>query len=108
MKSKKQPESEIFTTNITAEFRPIIKQYWDDFDAVLQEYNDPLYGTTNSDIDERSINLIKRLKQLPSWRSNLFILYIHFKKPRILAQKLRVKYPTLTVYLTQIKKELQC
>lgn len=89
------------------QFDPIIKQYWQDFDDVLAEYNHPLSGLSVPTHDIRTVGLIKKLKKIDTWKSNLFILYLHYKKTSILAEMLNVKKTSLSVYLSEIKKELK-
>lgn len=89
------------------QFDPIIKQYWQDFDDVLAEYNHPLSGLSVPTHDVRAVELIKKLKKIDTWKSNLFILYLHYKKTSILAEMLNVKKTSLSVYLSEIKKELK-
>jgi len=89
------------------QFDPIIKQYWQDFDDVLAEYNHPLSGLSIPTHDVRAVELIKKLKKIDTWKSNLFILYLHYKKTSILAEMLNVKKTSLSVYLSEIKKELK-
>ena len=96
----------IKTVNLT-NFNELIQSYWEDFDEAVQNYNDIMYGTTNKTYDKDMIRTIKALKLLPIWKSNLFILYLHYKKPNILAELLNVKKNTLSVYLSEIKREIK-
>ena len=92
--------------NLT-KFNTIIKQYWQEFDDVIAEYNNPMSGLTVPTHQKRTIEVIKKLKQIDTWKSNLFILYLHYKKTSKLAKLLNVKKSSLSVYLCEIKKELK-
>lgn len=103
---KEEKTSPYRNVNLT-QFNPIIKQYWQDFDDVLAEHNHPLSGFSVPTHDIRAVELIKKLKKIAKWKSNLFILYLHYKKTSLLAEMLNVKKTSLSVYLSEIKKELR-
>lgn len=94
-------------TQLTKECRPIIKEYWDEYNDILNECNSVNYGISTPNHNDKTIQLIYKLKKMATWRSNLFILYLHYKKVRILANMLKVNKASLSVYLTQIKKDLR-
>ena len=104
-------ENKVFYSNFgrvnLAQFTPIIKQYWEEFDNVLSEYNNPLMGFSVPVHQKETVELIKKLKKLPTWKSNLFILYLHYKKTSVLAEILKVNKNSLSVYLCEIKKEIK-
>ena len=86
-----------------AKFRPIIEEYWESFDKVLEEYKSDTMSV--SQIDPRTIQLILNLKKIEVWKANIFILYLYFQKTRLLAEALNIKEASLSVYLSKIKKE---
>ena len=96
----------IRTINLT-KFNELIQYYWDSFDEAVHNYKDIMYGITNKTYTKDMIQTIYALKQLDTWKSNLFILYLHYKKPNILAELLNVKKNTLSVYLSEIKREIK-
>ena len=106
---KSEPEDKIskYRNVNLSKFSPIIKQYWQEFDDVIAEYNHPMSGLTVPTHQKRTVEVIQRLKQIDTWKSNLFILYLHYKKTSILADLLNVKKSSLSVYLSEIKKELK-
>lgn len=106
---KSEPEDKIskYRNVNLSKFNPIIKQYWQEFDDVIAEYNHPMSGLTVPAHQKRTVEVIQRLKQIDTWKSNLFILYLHYKKTSILADLLNVKKSSLSVYLSEIKKELK-
>ena len=107
MKSEQSDKISNYRNVNLSKFNPIIKQYWQEFDDVIAEYNHPLSGLTVPTHQKRTIEVIQRLKQIDTWKSNLFILYLHYKKTSILADLLNVKKSSLSVYLSEIKKELK-
>ena len=87
-------------------YRKIIDEYWTEFDKTLEEYeNNIMIG---GDIDPRTVQLIRNLKKIDKWKSNLFILYLHYRKTRRLAEALKVNPSSLSVYISNIKKEIKC
>lgn len=107
MKNDKQEQLSPYRNVNLAQFNPIIKQYWQDFDDVLAEYNHPLSGFSVPTHEKRLIQTILKLKKIDTWKSNLFILYLHYRKTSILAEMLNVKKSSLSVYISEIKKELK-
>ena len=87
-----------------SKYQPIIKSYWEEFDEVLEDANQIIPKKHHN---PRSVELIRRLKAIDTWKSNLFILYLHFKKLSKMAEELQVKESSLSVYLSNIKKELR-
>lgn len=106
MKEISKSVTHIRTINLT-KFNELIQSYWASFDEAVQNYNDIMYGSTNKTYTKDMIQTIYALKQLDTWKSNLFILYLHYKKPNILAELLNVKKNTLSVYLSEIKREIK-
>ena len=88
----------IFNKLNLSKYRPIISEYWKDYKETL----------TNPDADERVIDCIKRLMSLEKWESNLFILFLHYKKPSIVAAKLGVKVSSFNTAIFRIKQKLKC
>ena len=107
MKSKQANKISNYRNVNLYQFNPSIKQYWQEFDDVIAEYNHPMSGLTVPKHQKRTVEVIQRLKQIDTWKSNLFILYLHYKKTSILADLLNVKKSSLSVYLSGIKKELK-
>lgn len=81
-------------------YKKIINKYWADFEETLQE-------APENDTDPRLVNAINALKQIEEWKSNLFIVYLYYGKPSILAEKLNVKVNSLCALLSMIKKEIK-
>lgn len=81
-------------------FKEIIDMYWDDFNETLEK-------AKFEDIDQRLIDSIEALKKVDEWKSNLFIVYLHYGKPSVLAKKLNVKVNSLSALLSMIKKEIK-
>ena len=106
MKEISKSVTHIRTINLT-KFNELIQSYWASFDEAVHNYNDIMYGSTNKTYTKDMIQTIYALKQLDTWKSNLFILYLHYKKPNILAELLNVKKNTLSVYLSEIKREIK-
>ena len=106
MKEISKSVTHIRTINLT-KFNELIQSYWASFDEAVHNYNDIMYGSTNKTYTKDMIQTIHALKQLDTWKSNLFILYLHYKKPNILAELLNVKKNTLSVYLSEIKREIK-
>lgn len=107
MKSEQADKISNYRNVNLTKFNPIINQYWQEFDEVISEYNNPMSGLTVPTHQKRAVEVIQRLKQIDTWKSNLFILYLHYKKTSILADLLNVKKSSLSVYLSEIKKELK-
>lgn len=105
MKENKQRCS--FINIPLSSYNHIIEEYWDCFNRTLDEYNKDVMST--SGIDPRVIQLIKGLKSIDKWKSNLYILYLHYHKTKELAKVLNINQSSLSVYLSGIKKEIkQC
>ena len=88
----------IFNKLNLTRYRSIISEYWKDYKETL----------ANPEADERVIECINRLKKLEKWESNLFILFLHYKKPSILADKLGVKVSSFNTAIFRIKQKLRC
>ena len=86
----------------TKPLRQIIKDLWSEYDYILYRYEN-----RDVDVDYRSVLLVKALKKLPVWKSNIFILYLYYEKPAILAPLLNVKPACLSVIICLIKKEIK-
>lgn len=87
--------------NVT--FRKIISDFWKDLNETVEKYNNDI----DTDVDERTIRIIYALKKIESWKSNLFILYLYYGKPSILAKKMNAKVASLSAILTPIRKEIK-
>lgn len=87
-------------------YKHVIDEYWDEFERVLKEYEADVMSV--SGIDPRSVQLIRNLKKIERWKSNLFILYLHYHKLSKLADALNVNQSSLSVYISNIKKEIKC
>jgi len=87
-----------------SKYQPIIKSYWEEFDEILEDEKQIIPKKHH---DPRTVELIRHLKAIDTWKSNLFILYLHFKKLSKMAEELQVKESSLSVYLSNIKKELR-
>lgn len=87
-------------------YRKIIDEYWTEFNKTLEEYESNIM--LGGDIDPRTVQLIRNLKKIEKWKSNLFILYLHHRKTRRLAEVLKVNPSSLSVYISNIKKEIKC
>lgn len=110
-KKKKQPEIPLekrhsYVNTSLTKYSWIIGKYWADYNSLLREYESNIMVA--DDIDSRVIKLIRNLKKIDRWKSNLFILYLHFHKTRKLAEVLNVNPSSLSVYISNIKKELKC
>lgn len=90
-----------------SEFGPIIKSYWDEFETIEQENNTLFTGFNTPEHDMRTIKLIHALRKIDTWKSNIFLLYLHYKKASDLSKILGVKKSSLTVYISNIKKEIK-
>lgn len=110
-KRKTKPEIEVtgrhsYINTPLTKYKKIIDEYWSEFEKTLEEYeNNIMFG---ADIDPRTIQLIRNLRKIETWKSNLFILYLHYHKTRKLAEVLKVNPSSLSVYISNIKKEIKC
>lgn len=87
-----------------SKYQSIIKSYWEEFDEILEDEKQIIPRKRH---DPRTVELIRHLKVIDTWKSNLFILYLHFNKLGKMAEELQVKESSLSVYLSNIKKELR-
>lgn len=97
------PRHSYINTPLT-EYGKIIDQYWEEFDQILEDDKSNIMV----DIDPRAVETIRNLKKIEKWKSNLFILYIHFGKPEKLAKELNINPPSLRAYLSNIRREIRC
>lgn len=89
------------------QFKDVIDEYWTEFDRTLYEYEHKI-SIEDLEIDERVIPLIRNLKKIDKWKSNLYILYLHYRRTSKLAKVLQVNSASLSVYISMIKKEIKC
>lgn len=108
MKADQQKTRNTYKNGSLSQFQPVIQSYWEEFERVLVDEKDPMCDTPR---DPRTVSLIRTLKSIETWKSNLFILYLHYKGVGKMAKELNVKETSLSVYISAIRKEiknLQC
>lgn len=104
MKTDQQKTRNTYKNGSLSKFQPIIQSYWDEFNQVLADEKDPMCDTPR---DPRTVSLIHALKSIETWKSNLFILYLHYKGVGKMAKELNVKETSLSVYISAIRKEIK-
>ena len=88
----------------TKAFRKIIQDYWQDLEDIEASWKMQEYREENS-IDFRAIKLIHVLRDITTWKSNIYILSLFFKV-RELARLLGVTSSAISSSLHVIKKEI--
>lgn len=107
MKNTSISEKTSFTTLDLSKFTPIIKKFWEDCDDIEHEYNQLFSGISSPEHEKRTIQIIRKLRTMPTWKVNLFILSLNYKTSE-LAEMLNVKKGSLSVYICEIKKQIRC
>lgn len=102
----KPKERHSFINTPLTQYKHIIDSYWEEFDKVVEEYQKDTMSV--SDIDPRTVKIIRNLKGIETWKSNLFILSLHFHKLKDFAKALNIKETSLSVYISKIRKEIKC
>ena len=102
----KPKERHSFINTPLTQYKHIIDSYWEEFDKIVEEYQKDTMSV--SDIDPRTVKIIRNLKGIETWKSNLFILSLHFRKLKDFARALNIKETSLSVYISKIRKEIKC
>lgn len=106
MKRTAQSQTTSFVNLDLSKFTPVIKNFWKECEIIEQEYKDMWTGIRVPEHDKKTINIINKLKTIPTWKANLFILSLKYSTSE-LAEMLNVKKGSLSVYMCEIRKLLR-
>lgn len=104
--TKMRPRCNYRIVGDTTRFSRIIKAFWEDIDKVYNVESDRY--NCSDDIDDMMIKTVRALKIIDRWKSNLFIIYVHFGKSQDkTAKALKTTPNAIGRAISVIRKEIK-